>query len=160
MAKNAKGDGGAADAGKGEGGADAMMGELDREVRAWVRTTFREECTKHIADKRDFDMALGSLCQKTFSKWLENATTFNDKDKAYLRPHVRGIAASVCGNCNGDTISAEMLEDEAVPWIEKEKAHAVELLKRFNERQKSSEADQVEEIEVKILTKYCEGFGE
>lgn len=143
--------------GSGDGsGVDPATMSLYREVRQNLLRKFRDECDREMAEEALMEFADFFTLTVGLAILRGRITEWEAEQKAYVYPHVQGIAARVCRDCDSDRITAESLRDAADPWIRDANKTAAAALKRLRE-QRESASDEGFDLE-SFLTIYCDDY--
>lgn len=132
--------------------------DLFNKALADLYKIFAAECGKKLSDEAK--MYFGALVQKTIGAAIDKGKIkeWEAEQKAYVYPHVRGIAARICGDCDADEITPKMLDDAADPWIKDARTRASSALIRLAGRlDKKADSDELAEVRL-FLTVYCDDY--
>lgn len=139
-----------------DGGSGVPPGpSLFEEALEDLFTVFTTECGKGLKPRAQ--RTFSALFAQSVGHAILNGqiTEWNDEQKAYVYPHVRGIAARVAARCGRGDVSHRELREAAHPWIIDARGRAKRALKRL--ARAGAEAGDPASLE-RFLTVYCDGY--
>jgi hypothetical protein len=118
-------------------GVDPATLALYREVRRDLLARFREECDRGMEEGALMEFSDFVMLTVGLAILRGRITEWEAEQKAYVYPHVQGIAARVCRDCDSDRITAQILREAAHPWIRDASKRAAAALERLSNQQRS-----------------------